>query len=288
MNIQSRKIPICHRGFTLIELLVVIAIIALLMAILMPALQRVKEAGKTVACRANLRTLTTAWYIYAMDNDDKLCGSWNYNGPGGAWGDPWDWAWAPWQVGSPHAVIDYFNATLEEKKEGIKRGVLYSSTRSVDCYHCPSDKSVGRNFRSYSIPDSLNGKWGKNKSGQRNWMDVSRLSQLKDPAMKYVFLEENDPRGYNINSWVLPEYNPEGITTWADPMVVWHGSGSNFGFGDGHAETWKWSIETLKIFRDIRNLSEGHRTPKTDDGIRDLKRIHRAWPTPLRSRGSGS
>ena len=66
-------------GFTLIELLVVIAIIALLMGVLMPALMRAKEAGKTIKCQANLRTLTTAWYTYAMDNDDKLCGSWNYN-----------------------------------------------------------------------------------------------------------------------------------------------------------------------------------------------------------------
>jgi len=272
-----------QKGFTLIELLVVIAIIALLMAILMPALQRAKEAGKTIACRANLKTLTMAWYIYAMDNDDKLCGSWNYNG--GIWGDPWDWAWAPWHVGGLHAVSDYFNATLEERKEGVKRGVLYSYTKSVDCYHCPSDKSFGRNFRSYSIPDSLNGKWGKNKSGLRNWMDVSRLSQLKDPATKYVFLEENDPRGYNINAWVIPSI--EESTRWADPMVVWHGSGSNFGFGDGHTETWKWSNETLKIFRDIRNMAQGKHTPETDDGIRDLKRIHRGWPTP-RSRGSGS
>ena len=64
-------------AFTLIELLVVIAIIALLMGVLMPALMRAKEAGKTVKCQANLRTLTTAWYTYAMDNDDRLCGSWN-------------------------------------------------------------------------------------------------------------------------------------------------------------------------------------------------------------------
>jgi len=44
-----------HRGFTLIELLVVIAIIALLMAILMPALRRVKEQAKTVVCRSHLQ-----------------------------------------------------------------------------------------------------------------------------------------------------------------------------------------------------------------------------------------
>ena len=178
-----------QNAFTLIELLVVIAIIALLMGVLMPALMRAKEAGKTIKCQANLRTLTTAWYSYAMDNDDKLCGSWNYNG--GGWGDPWDWAWAPWQVGGTSAVSDYFNASVEEKQEGIKKGVLYPYTKSVDCYHCPSDKSFGKNFRTYSMPDSLNGKWATNKGGSANWMDISHLSQLKEPATKYVLLEEN-------------------------------------------------------------------------------------------------
>jgi len=277
-----------RKGFTLIELLVVIAIIAVLMAILMPALQRAKEAGKTVACRANLKTLTMAWYTYALDNDDKLCGSWNYNGPGGQWGDPWDWAWAPWHVGGLHAVSDYFNATRQEREEGIKRGVLYNYTKSVDCYHCPSDKSFGKNFRTYSIPDSLNGWWSTDRPGGfANWSNVLHLSQIANPAQAYVLLEENDPRGYNINSWVIDPSGGTESTRWADPMVVWHGSGSNFGFGDGHAETWKWSIETLRIFRDLRNMAQGQRTPKTDDGIRDLKRIHRGWPTP-RSRGSGS
>jgi prepilin-type N-terminal cleavage/methylation domain-containing protein/prepilin-type processing-associated H-X9-DG protein len=271
-------------AFTLIELLVVIAIIALLMGVLMPALMRAKEAGKTIKCQANLRTLTTAWYTYAMDNDDKLCGSWNYNG--GGWGDPWDWAWAPWKVDGSSAVSDYFNATDEEKQEGIKKGVLYPYTRSVDCYHCPSDKSFGRNFRTYSMPDSLNGKWANNKGGTANWTDVSHLSQLKNPATKYVLLEENDPRGYNINAWVI---NPGGIGSmvWSDPLVVWHGSRSSFGFGDGHAETWKWSNETLRIFRDLTSMSQGQRSPSSEDGIRDLERIQRSWPEPRDSSGSG-
>ena len=58
-----------QRAFTLIELLVVIAIIALLMAILMPALQRVKRQAKAVACQANLRQWGVIWSMYADDND---------------------------------------------------------------------------------------------------------------------------------------------------------------------------------------------------------------------------
>jgi len=264
-------------AFTLIELLVVIAVIAVLMAILMPALSRAREAGKTVKCQANLRTLTTAWYTYAVDNDDKLCGSWNYNG--GSWGQPSDWAWAPWEVNGDAAVSDYFNATRDERYEGIRRGTLYPYTRSFACYHCPSDQSVGDNFRSYSMPDSLNGWWSTDKPGGfANWRNLSRLSEIANPAQAYVMLEENDPRGYNINSWVIDPAGATEATNWSDPLVVWHGARSSFGFADGHAETWKWSIETLKHFRDYTSWQQP--TPQTVEGIEDLKRTHRGWPAP--------
>jgi prepilin-type N-terminal cleavage/methylation domain-containing protein len=61
-----------QKGFTLIELLVVIAIIAVLMGILMPALQIAREQGQRAACQGNLRQLTIAWNLYAQENDDKL------------------------------------------------------------------------------------------------------------------------------------------------------------------------------------------------------------------------
>ena len=61
-----------RNAFTLIELLVVIAVIAILMAILMPALSRAREQGKRTACLNNLRQLTMGWILYADDNNDKI------------------------------------------------------------------------------------------------------------------------------------------------------------------------------------------------------------------------
>lgn len=271
-------------AFTLIELLVVIAVIAVLMAILMPALQRARESAKTLKCQANLRNLTTAWYTYATDNDDKLPGSWNYNGSN--WGQPSDWAWAPWQVGGDSAVSDYFNATLHERYEGIKKGTLYPYVKNVASYHCPSDDSFGENFRTYSMPDCLNGWWSKDvpSSGvNANWSNLTRLSQIASPTESYVLLEENDPRGYNINSWVIDPAGAGVADNWSDPIVVWHGARSSFGFADGHAETWKWSVETLKLFRDVMSWKQP--TPETPEGIDDLRRVQRGWPELKRTAG---
>ena len=61
-----------RRGFTLIELLVVIAVIAILMAILMPALNKAREIGKRAVCLSNLKQLTLGWTMYANDYDQRM------------------------------------------------------------------------------------------------------------------------------------------------------------------------------------------------------------------------
>ena len=79
-------------GFTLIELLVVIAIIAILAALLLPALAKSKSLATGAACQNNQKQLALAWTMYAMENDDKLCGGSTYSRG--------DWWWGP-QANTP-------------------------------------------------------------------------------------------------------------------------------------------------------------------------------------------
>lgn len=264
------------RGFTLIELLVVIAIVALLLSILLPSLRLAKELAKTAYCQNNLKTLTIALNTYAEENDQRVPGSWNYNARG--WGNPWDWAWAPWEVNGTAALVNYTNATDEQEQKGIEKGTLWPLIRSFDSYHCPSDKSAARNFRSYSMPDCLNGLWGEDQTKVGKWHNFTKTTEIRSPGDRYAFLEECDPRGYNINSWVI-HTDGKTATGWGDPLTVWHSKKSNLGFLDGHAETWKWSDEITAVFLNLQvdQWTFGGYVPKTDKGKEDLQRLIRGW-----------
>jgi prepilin-type N-terminal cleavage/methylation domain-containing protein/prepilin-type processing-associated H-X9-DG protein len=246
-------------GFTLIELLVVISIIALLVSILLPALQSAKRKASGAVCLVNQKGIALAWIIYSNDNADRLVGGEaDYRDAAYASGEyKINWVYRPEDEQGNSAWTQVVGWVVDKSlyKEcelwGIRRGKLFPYIEAEGAYHCPADSrdiKKGNGFRSYSIVATLNGyDWTCPKI-------LKKMSQIKHPAEKYVSVEEPDMQhgGWNIASWwmyhpkidpVLPLY-PE---RYSDPVGTWHGGGTVMNFADGHAVSHQWEDdETVK------------------------------------------
>src|SRR6266550_3580527 len=121
------------RGFTLIELLVVIAIIAILAAMLLPALSKSKLKAQGIQCMSNHRQLCLAWRLYAEDNRDSLVFA--SDNPDTPWLDPYAWTLTHLTPGGT-SPLDW-NPDLD-----IKIRPLWPYSKSTEIYRCPADKSM--------------------------------------------------------------------------------------------------------------------------------------------------
>ncbi len=229
------------RAFTLIELLVVIAIIAILLAILMPALNRVKEQGKRATCLNNLRQLTLAWMMYADQNDDNLV-----NGDTGEYSihqNETPWVLADWRSGM----------TDRQKIDAIKNGALWPYVKDLRPYKCPTVNEIVRSsqretiYRTYSASDAMNCK---------DWPDmnakmIKKRLDIPNPAYRFVFLDDGGTITSALGGWTVYVTDER----WWDPPPIRHGDGSTFSFADGHSEYHKWE--------DPRTIEFGKRIPPT-------------------------
>lgn len=243
------------RGFTLIELLVVIAIIAILMAIVMPALHTAKKVATSAVCLGNVRSLAIGWVMYADDNDGLLmCNGACYEFWTGSY-DPTPWVHSPRDpAGNPLGIPAPPTITNQDRFRGIQLGTMWPYVKDVDVYHCPGDnrRSTRRPprdaFRSYSISYAF-GDLRPGVGGRGGYRYYRRMQEVKSAPLYYVFVEEEhnaSAYGENEGGWHLPFsgsmnrlYNPAGWTFY-DPLASYHVKSSTFGFADGHAERKKW------------------------------------------------
>jgi len=254
-----------NEGFTLIELLVVISIIALLLSILMPALNRTREIARAVICTSNLGQLGKAWFIYHGANNDSLIdgaprldGYITYNG-----------VTTTTFVSEPQDENGNFhNTCLEDKIRGFEKGGLWPYIENYKLYNCPSDKrytsppaepgtasatnTIG-GYRSYSI-GAVYSIVALMFSGTGEDKHVTtKYTEIREPSRKIVWIEEADGCGYNQNTWNMFL----NIERWWDPFAVWHYGTSTFGFADGHAERHKWEEEeTIVMAEEQRKLED--------------------------------
>jgi len=224
-----------RKGFTLVELLVVIAIIAILMAVLMPALNKVREQGKRAVCLNNLRQLMLAWITYADENDDKIvCG---YVEEGG----DFEMEQGHWAQGGMHyherpwVLKDWprGGVSVEDQKIAIMAGALYPYTKNVKLYRCPV-AFVGE-VRTYSVVDAMN-------CVPHGGVMIKKRMQIKGAGDRCVFID--DSGATPMGGWSV-EY-PQNA--WWDEPPLRHGDGANWSFADGHSEYWKWKDPATPTF----------------------------------------
>jgi prepilin-type N-terminal cleavage/methylation domain-containing protein len=257
-------------GFTLIELLVVIAIIALLMAILIPALSIAKQQAGSSACLMNEKQLVLAWLMYAEENDYLMCGPMTSN-PGSP---RFDWVGLPRDLAS--GATKTSNFTAQEEIRGIERGTLFPYYKQAKLVNCPTDKRSARaptypgyggsgGYRTYSLPYHLNAQPGEltSRYGTAAAADrLVRITELKGASSTYIIVEENDNRDYNMDGWAFDPYQFILI----DTIAVFHNNVTMFGYADGHSakKTWddprtqQWSNEIRDGLRypDMTGLSD--------------------------------
>jgi prepilin-type N-terminal cleavage/methylation domain-containing protein/prepilin-type processing-associated H-X9-DG protein len=282
------------RGFTLIELLVVIAIIAVLMAILMPALNRVKEQGKRIVCESSLKNLQLCWLMYADDNDGKIvngAGGFHYNASGGTVSatDPSiverAWVGEGWasDYGSATATNTLSSLTDADKKRAIREGALWEYTKDYGVYKCPTGRRG--EFVTYSVVDAMNGLIRTNTATGSNHVTargnrvggtvlwIKRRGEIvtPPPAQRMVYIDEGamTPDSFAVH------YATRG--PWWDDPPVRHGDGTTVSWADGHVSHLKWkAAETIEHARQYRDYyGGGNWMPTTPEGIEELENFQK-------------
>jgi prepilin-type processing-associated H-X9-DG protein len=240
----------------------VIAIMAILAALLLPALAKAKKQSQGANCVSNLEQLSIGWSMYNRDNSFVLVpNGGEANNTNSSYTDP---SLEPGGINSqwcPGRQNESAGLSLDGCVDNnigygyITAGLLYSYIKTVRIYLCPADQSYIKNF-STDYPHvrsvSMNGwlqpitSWagGSDDGALRIYKKESDLT-VPGPANTWLFIDEN-PNSVNDACFVA-DPTDKGISNpwWVDCPASYHNGAGGISFTDGHAQLKKWSDRAI-------------------------------------------
>jgi prepilin-type N-terminal cleavage/methylation domain-containing protein len=240
MTLSGLKRSEQPRGFTLIELLVVIAIIAILAALLLPALAKAKAQAEKVQCINNMKQLVMAEHLYLEESNDRLTPP-NTGDALSLVDDslPAGWLYQPGKVkpGGPNGT-NYF---------GPRFGLFYPSLRTWKLYMCPGHKANTQawaasevKFTSYMMTSFVGP--GK-KASDAKYGKTFKVDRFNQGSM---IMWETDE--------TMPKYFNDGGSTPDEGLTRRHGDGAIMGIIDAHVEFIKWKKYDQLVHDDNKNV----------------------------------